>query len=29
LPWLHPFLRTGEEWVRVIKHFNTCEYDEM
>src|ERR1700677_1267140 len=29
LPWRHPFLRTGEEGVRLIKHFNTCEYDEM
>src|ERR1700678_21202 len=28
-PWRHPFLRTGDEGVRLIKHFNTCEYDEI
>jgi len=29
LPWRHPFLRTGEDGIRLFKHFNTCEYDEM
>src|SRR5271156_6408883 len=28
-PWRHPFLRTGEEGIRIFNHFNTCEYDEM
>jgi hypothetical protein len=28
LPWRHPFLPTGEEELRLNKHFNTCEYDE-
>ena len=27
-PWRHPFLRTGEDGIRLFKHFNTCEYDE-
>ena len=29
LPWRHPFLRTGEDAIRFLKHFDTCEYDEM
>src|ERR1700729_491691 len=28
-PWRHPFLRTGEDGIRLFKHFDTCEYDEM
>src|SRR3984885_3114202 len=27
-PWRHPFLRTGEDRIRLFKHFNTCEYYE-
>jgi len=29
LPWRHPFLRAGDVGIRSIKHFNTCECDEM
>src|ERR1700733_5196874 len=29
LPWRHPFLCTGEGGVRLVKHFNTCEYDKV
>jgi hypothetical protein len=29
LPWRHPFLRTGEDAIRLLEHFDTCEHDEM
>src|SRR5258708_12175353 len=29
LPWRHPFLRTRDDAIRLLKHFDTCEYDEM
>ena len=29
LPWWHPFLRTGADGIRLFKHFNTCEHDEI